>query len=90
MEVCLSYIRAPHERYIYDAICGITARYTASPCEKHEYNIAKAQGFYIAFAVRQKYRCKRQFAISLYRHRRIILYFHQAFPFSANYDTFKV
>ena len=38
------YIRAKHERYFYDAICGIAARYTASPCEKHEYNIAKVLG----------------------------------------------
>ena len=27
--------------------------------KKDEYNIAKADGFSIAFAVRQKYRCKR-------------------------------
>jgi len=62
-------------------------RYTVKPrdirprrAKWHEYNIAKANGFYIAFAFGQKYRCKRQFAISLYA-RKIFAYFRQVFTF---------
>ena len=59
--------------------------------KKHEYNIAKANGFYIAFAFWQKYRCKRQFAISLYTPKNYSFIFGCYLPFSkyvTHYDIF--
>ena len=53
---------------------------------KDEYNIAKAEGFYIAFAVGQKYHCETCLTISL-----IIFIFEigNISKYVTHYDTFK-
>ena len=58
--------------------------------EEHEYNIAKADSFYIAFAARQKYRCKHGLQYHLYVPK-TNLFFRKVLPFSkyvTHYDTF--
>ena len=61
--------------------------------KRHEYNIAKVKGFYIAFAFVQKYRYKRQFEISLYVPKNQSFIFGCYLPFSkyvTHYDAFKI